>query len=1013
MKIYIKKSLSANFELLDTPDQSFAKGGQARVYKIVTKGYEDYCLKKYTKEEDARRNYDRIGYMIQYPPKNIMSSQSFRICWPTAFAYDMQKNFIGYVMPLAFAGSRDLKILEVYNAKPISQRAKYKKYPDWFDKYELDTDSGLKNRMKMLCNWAIAIYSIHETHKYVIVDLKPENVAATSSGKISIVDTDSFQISENGKILFPGTAYTPGYFPPEGKLLKQRNAPFTISCDCFAAAVCFYKILTGVHPFGGTIKKSPYDQLETEEDFINAGLFAYGDKRQYLSFNPNFNLHKHFENLSPAIQVLFERAFGRDANVRPTMDEWGKALRESATSTVKLLRTTVKPPKTNSLSIQIVSARFCDGDFHGNIIRNYGDKLYTDVSYLMPEIIYKVLRPCSSLEIRYKIYSPSGVLLHGASSMPGFTTKSQISCPSCAVYTSSLLGWGNDAKDLYSEPGTWRVEFYEGDKCLYKTSVEIHKAVVTPPPYVPPVNNPVNKPVSQPYSPFINTSQKSKSGSRSFFKWAIGIVLCIVIFMGIKKFWYDDYKQDADFPRFYVYANNLNLRSSKLAVDSNQVGMVPYGTELVVYSNEGGWAYVKADGQKGYVSSDYLLGSEDFALLDGVWGNEESKEMVETSKCRLAVLDFLKTNGLPTGSDGWQIFTKLKDVKPNSVAFPRLNDGYDDFTEFAFILKNNATNQQKLALYAFTTDEKPVFRHSEDAPENACIKSVSYTKRKDAYRVTYAQGGVSAPAASVKKVVIAPLEIQSVSFANSDYHNDILTGFGEQLYTDMQYLCAKFSYRKESSEATSMTFQMKIFDPKGTLLKGKSSPAGYTREEQLTLYGKSGTCQTGGWGSSKGNVYLPGVYRYEIWHAGKKLHASEIIVKEKPLAKEDFRITSVAFGNLGADGQVLAEYGSQLYSDIQYLRPRFLFQKDVPGVHVVTLQVKIFNPDGTLKTGNGSPAGYTYDEEEVVLDGASGFYGLTCWGNKDATSYPAGKYRFEIWWKGTRLSSSVINVKPK
>ena len=41
MKIYIKKSLSANFELLDTPDQPFAKGGQARVYKIVTKGYED------------------------------------------------------------------------------------------------------------------------------------------------------------------------------------------------------------------------------------------------------------------------------------------------------------------------------------------------------------------------------------------------------------------------------------------------------------------------------------------------------------------------------------------------------------------------------------------------------------------------------------------------------------------------------------------------------------------------------------------------------------------------------------------------------------------------------------------------------------------------------------------------------------------------------------------------------------------------------------------------------------
>ena len=107
----------------------------ARVFKIQTKGYEDYCLKKFIREEDAQKNYDRIAYMIQNPPQNIMGSSSFRICWPTAFAYDMQKNFIGYIMPLAFSNSRDLKILEVYNAKPISQQTKYKKYPDWFDKY--------------------------------------------------------------------------------------------------------------------------------------------------------------------------------------------------------------------------------------------------------------------------------------------------------------------------------------------------------------------------------------------------------------------------------------------------------------------------------------------------------------------------------------------------------------------------------------------------------------------------------------------------------------------------------------------------------------------------------------------------------------------------------------------------------------------------------------------------------------------------------------------------------------
>ena len=45
MKIYIKKTVSSNFELLETPDQALGKGGQARVFKIQTKGYNDFCLK--------------------------------------------------------------------------------------------------------------------------------------------------------------------------------------------------------------------------------------------------------------------------------------------------------------------------------------------------------------------------------------------------------------------------------------------------------------------------------------------------------------------------------------------------------------------------------------------------------------------------------------------------------------------------------------------------------------------------------------------------------------------------------------------------------------------------------------------------------------------------------------------------------------------------------------------------------------------------------------------------------
>lgn len=894
MKIYIKKTLSSNFEILETPDKELGKGGQARVFKIQTKGYEDFCLKKYIREEEALKNYDRISYMIQNPPQNFMGNSSFRICWPTAFAYDSQKKFIGYIMPLAFPNSRDLKILEVYNAKPISQQAKYSKYPNWFDKYELDTDKGLKNRMKMLCNWAIAIYSLHKTQKYVIVDLKPENAMATDSGKISIVDTDSFQISENGKILFPGVAYTPAYFPPEGRVLKQQNAPFPITCDCFAAAVCFYKILTGVHPFGGTIKKPPYDQLETEEEFINAGLFAYGDKKSFLGFNPNFNLHKHFENLSPNIQNLFKRAFGTNANARPTMDEWGKILHEVAMSNVNLIHATIKPPKTNSLSIQIQYVRFRDTDYDGNVIRDYGDTLYTDVTYLSPQIAYKILKAGSAVELSYKIYTPSGILMSGATSKPGFTNSVSIHCPAICDFVLDLPGWGNNDKSAYAEAGTWRVEFYEGDKCLYKTSVKINALKVSVPNISPQtLYTPPKKSTIPPPPPPKNSKSKG----------CLWLVLLIGVLGAGYQFWYKDYKRDKDAPRHYVYATNLFLRSSCEAnVEYNRISTVPYGSELITYSNENGWAYVKVNGKKGYVASDYMLNSQDFHLLNGVWGNEDAKEVVPTAKCRMAILNFLKANNMQTGHTAWQLYTKQKDVKPNSVLFPRLNDGYEHFTEFAFILKDNKSGNRKLALYSFEENESPVFRCMENAPEKGDIKSISYNKWKNKYKITYSKPEKQAVSQTqikkeiqkdIQSVTSTSINILSVAFANTDFNNKILTGYGEQLYSDIQYLSPIATYKKETDNTETITLGVKIINTRGELIRGNTSPVSYTFEDEVTLVGKQGNIKILGWGNNKKNYYAAGIYHYEIWHKGKKLYSVAVNIKDKISVKSDIEDTQV------------------------------------------------------------------------------------------------------------------------
>ncbi|WP_455587332.1 protein kinase domain-containing protein [Bacteroides sp.] len=548
MNIYIKKSLNAPFESIVLPDKELGKGGQARVYTITTAAYKDYCVKIFIKPEDATKNYDRIQYMVQNPPNGIMDNSGFRICWPVAFAYDTNKQFIGYMMPLAFPKSRDLKILETYSAKPFSVR--FKNYPEWHNKYELTEKSGIENRIKMLCNWAIAIHCIHATQRYVIIDLKPENVMATATGKISIVDTDSFQISENGKLLFPGSAYTPAYFPPEGKSYQQNKRPFPPTCDYFAAAIVFYRILTGVHPYGGTKLSPPYDNLETEEECISEGLFAYGSKQRFISFPANFNLHANFSNIPSEIQRLFIRAFDSDINNRPPMAEWGQAFKRAIDGDSVQIKTITKPVNTHSPSIKITGVSYANLDDQSQCLQKFGEQLYTDITYLTPCIQYQVLKQGAPIELWYKIYTPNGDLHSNSSSKPGYTWNGTVECGPSST-TAVLNGWGSAAKTSYKLPGTWKIDFYEGDICLYKSTLNIleRKAQTTP----SKTSQQKQKKPTQPKAPTQPTSTDTGKTKRMLI-WGAAIVA--VLFCAY-QFLYKPMTADKNAPDTYAQTENI------------------------------------------------------------------------------------------------------------------------------------------------------------------------------------------------------------------------------------------------------------------------------------------------------------------------------------------------------------------------------------------------------------------------------------------------------------------------
>lgn len=308
------------------------KGGQATVYKLSSPSiFKDDCVKIYLDISKFQR--DRIEFMIANPPHcSDVESTQFRICWPKTVVYDSSNRAVGYIMPLAFPKSRDLKILDFYAAgKSIADHRSFKDDRDWHNKYERYDKKGLVNRMKMMHNWALAVYRIHSVGRYVIIDIKPENILATSDGRISIVDTDSFQITNtSGAMLFNGPAFTEDYFPKIAYTLKQNNRPFTIECDLFALSVIFYKILIGVHPYAGVIKKSPYTECNTIREAIENDLFAFGDRRSYLTLPPN-SIHNNLSNIPVSIQRMFSHAFAIKPQL-PTAKEWITTLKSEIVS---------------------------------------------------------------------------------------------------------------------------------------------------------------------------------------------------------------------------------------------------------------------------------------------------------------------------------------------------------------------------------------------------------------------------------------------------------------------------------------------------------------------------------------------------------------------------------------------------------------------------------------------------------------------------------------------------------
>ena len=296
--IYFNRTKTTRFEL---SEKTISSGGEGSVYDIV--GSSDKVAKIYHESRRTESREKKIEARVKIPASDLPEC-----AWPQEMLFQ-EERFCGFVMD---------KVSGIGNLV------------DFFV-YENRKNYTWQQYVIAAINIAAAVNNIHDAG-IVIGDLKPDNIIIDpKSGRVKLVDTDSYQIIGADGVLYPCTVATPEYIPPELQNVNfEKNGNescFSEKTDDFSLAVIIFKtLMNGVHPFSCFSAKRSLNNLEAN---IKNGCSPY-----FSETNPENDIQVTLRSpeikvLPPEIQELFGRAFaeGRDhPEKRPSAAEWFYAL---------------------------------------------------------------------------------------------------------------------------------------------------------------------------------------------------------------------------------------------------------------------------------------------------------------------------------------------------------------------------------------------------------------------------------------------------------------------------------------------------------------------------------------------------------------------------------------------------------------------------------------------------------------------------------------------------------------
>ena len=292
-----------------------AKGGEGEVYYDWLN--ESNCIKIYRERFRTKEKESKLKYMTNNSPQDI-EGQSHKVCWPKEIIYE-DGEFVGFLMPRAFDDSLlPYHLCQLKISKKIDSK--------WHETFDRDSIKGTISRLKLCVNIIAAVNRIHATNKYVIVDLKPQNLMVSPSGKVSIIDMDSVQITENQEVLFKAPVSTPEYTPPEVSGVIKKQIAISKDWDIFSLGVLIYEILCGIHPYVGSAKP-PNEGLNTIQEKIKINLTHVVKGEDVFQTLPN--PHKTYYSFNLDLKNIFKQIFKPyklGVSTRPSLEEFGGIL---------------------------------------------------------------------------------------------------------------------------------------------------------------------------------------------------------------------------------------------------------------------------------------------------------------------------------------------------------------------------------------------------------------------------------------------------------------------------------------------------------------------------------------------------------------------------------------------------------------------------------------------------------------------------------------------------------------